>query len=92
MVDVLNDLPGSPPMREVHIWIGHYTDGSEGMLAADFPMIDGLTTRHMPLMSSQRNGAERLKPFAEKIQRLSQRGRSKITRLELRTFHAVGDQ
>ena len=37
MADVLLDEPASPPMTEVHIWIGHYANGGEGMIAASMP-------------------------------------------------------
>jgi hypothetical protein len=88
MINVLNDTPGSPPMTEIHIWIGHYADGTEGMLAADFPMLAG-AIRHMPLMNSRRHIAENFETLAKAIQSASQHAQGKIVRIELRTFRAV---
>lgn len=89
MVDIQLDFPGSPPMREVHIWIGHYADGTEGMLAADLPLPGMDVTRHMPLMSSRRETAENMRSLAEHIRSLSKHGHAEMVRIELRTFQAI---
>lgn len=86
MVNILNDTPGSPPIREVHIWIGHYADGTEGILAADFPVMDGATIRHMPLMNSRRDAALTFEQIAKNIKSASQHARARIMAIELRTF------
>lgn len=89
MVDtVLFDEPPSPPMTEVHIWIGHYAGGGEGMLAASAPLPDG-KDRFMPLMNSRRAAAESFEPLAKQIQSASQHAEGRIVRIELRTFRAV---
>jgi hypothetical protein len=84
---VINDTPGSPPMTEVHIWIGHYQDGTEGMLAADMEVMPGIL-RHMPLMHSRREIADAAGDLARRIQEASPAGH-RIVRIELRTFRAV---
>jgi hypothetical protein len=87
---ILNDMPSSPPMTEIHVWIGHYADGTESMLSAGLLMPDG-TTHHMPLLNSRREVAERAGDTARKVQSASQHSTvaRKIVRIELRTFRAV---
>ena len=89
MTDVLNDLPASPPIVELHVWIGHFQGGGEGMVAADLPLPGGLGQRHMPLMNSRRDRAESMRPLAERVKSASQHGENRIVRLELRTFRVV---
>jgi hypothetical protein len=89
MSEVFVDQPPSPPVTELHVWIGHYAEGGEGLLSGDFPMPHGLGTRHMPLMNSDRAAAEAFAPAARRIQSSSQHMASRITRIELRTFRAV---
>lgn len=89
MADVLLDEPASPPMTEVHIWIGHYANGGEGMIAASMPPIDGAPPHFMPLMNSRRAVAEGFEPLARRIQSASQHSNGRITRIELHTFRAV---
>lgn len=89
MSDVFIDQPASPPVTELHVWIGHYAEGGEGMLSGDFPMPHDLGMRHMPLMNSQLERAEAMAPWARRIQSSSQHMASRITRIELRTFRAV---
>ena len=64
------DLPHKPDqkVRTIWAWIAIYTDdGTEGIISADMPFQG--TTRHLPLMSSQRHTVEALAPLARKIQR-----------------------
>lgn len=82
-------LPASPPITEIHLWIGHYAAGGEGLLSADFPLPGGVGMRHMPLMNSIRANAEALAPMARRVQSNSQHTASCITRVELRTFRVV---
>jgi hypothetical protein len=89
MVDVFIDEPTSQPFTEIHIWIGHYADGTEGILACDFPLPGGLGTRFMPLMHSKHEVAESLAPTARRIQSASQHAANRVVRVELRTFRAV---
>jgi hypothetical protein len=89
---ILVDQPASPPIREIYTWIGHYADGGEGMLSADFPTPGGLGgVRHMPLLNSRREVAETMAPLARRIQSASQHAVSRITKIELRTFKAASD-
>lgn len=88
MVELIIDEKSSPPMTEIHIWIGHYADGTECMMATDFPVV-GLITRPMPLMNSRRDIAESLAPLARKAQSASRHLTAPIIRVELRTFRAV---
>jgi hypothetical protein len=88
MADVIIDTPSSAPMVEVHIWISHYADGTEGIIATDFPLA-GMVTRHIPLMHSVRATAEAFADIARKAQSASQHTGARIVRLELRTFRAV---
>lgn len=91
MNQLLIDPGGSEPFQEVFIWIGHYADGTEGMLSADFvmPVATGeRVTRHMPLMSSQRVPAAEMAPIARNIQSASQHAPRRIVRVELRRFVA----
>jgi hypothetical protein len=80
-------LPPSPPVVELHAWIGHYRDGGEGILSADLPLAGQI--RHMPLMNSQRATALKLHRLARQIQQQSQSTPAAIVRIELRTFRAV---
>jgi hypothetical protein len=34
MDEVILDLPASPPIAELHAWIGHYAQGGEGLISA----------------------------------------------------------
>lgn len=90
MSDVFIPLPASPPIVELHLWIGHYAGGGEGLLSADFPLpgADAIGLRHMPLMSSDRAKTAAMKPIARRVQSNSQGTASRITRIELRTFRA----
>ena len=89
MNDVLIDEASSPPITELHIWIGHYADGTEGIIAGSLPLPNGLGRRFMPLMSSRREVVEMLAPMARQIQSASQHATKRIVRLEIRTFRAV---
>jgi hypothetical protein len=89
MSEAFIDQVASPPVTELHVWIGHYAEGGEGILSGDFPMPYALGLRHMPLMNSDRAVAETFAPMARRIQSSSQHAASRITRIELRTFRAV---
>lgn len=86
------DLPPTMPghkLDEVSIWIGVHADGSETILSADLPMrhSDGSPAmRHMPLMHSQREGAERHHDLARRIQREAMHRSDRLIKIELRTF------
>lgn len=82
-MDILLDQPGSPPITSVSMWIGTYADGTEGVISVDLPLLPGVQ-RHMPLMHTRREVAERFRPVAEKAWQM-QLGR-KFERIELRTF------
>jgi hypothetical protein len=89
MIDLLLDEPASPPIVEVHIWIGHYATGGEGILGAELPKPVGPGTTFMPLFNSSRTVAEGFEHLAKRIQSASQHARARITKIELRTFRAV---
>ena len=89
MVEVLIDVPSSPPITELHMWISHYADGTEGIIAGNLPLPNGLGNRFMPLMNSRRDVAEAFAPMARRIQSATQHAGNRIVRLELRTFRAV---
>lgn len=87
MSDILIDTGSVPPVRELWVWIGHYADGSEGILGVELPLVGNL--RHMPLMNTGRESAERLVTIAKRIQDESQDFGLPIMRIELRQFRAV---
>jgi hypothetical protein len=89
MDEVILDLPASPPITELHVWIGHYAQGGEGLISADLPMPGDLGMRHMPLMNSSKRVAASLAPLARQAQSASQHVAARITRIELRTFRMV---
>ncbi len=53
-------------IREIHAWIAHYVDGTEGIIAAGLPGI-GMTT----LTTSRRNTAEAMRHLAEEAMAMS---------------------
>jgi hypothetical protein len=59
--------PGEQRITELHLWVATHPDGGEGIVSADVP-IPGIGSRHIPLMSSRRELAEKMKPFAEHAQ------------------------
>jgi hypothetical protein len=85
--EVIRELPGSPPITELHVWIGHHASGREGIISADFLTPDGM--RHMPLLNSKRVVSEACAPIARKVQSASQHHADRIVRIELRTYRAV---
>ena len=88
MTDMLVDGPGSPPILEVSIWIGHNQDGTESVMVVDLDIVPGIT-RHMPLMATRRDLAEKFREIAEHVMKLSRHASTEIVRLELRTFKAM---
>jgi hypothetical protein len=85
MTEFHNDNPLQPaPITEIFLWIGVGENGSEGLIASDFPIPPGVT-RHMPLMSSDHELAKVMRPLAEEIAASS----VWITYVELRRFKAV---
>lgn len=84
---VLIAPPSSPPFTELFVWIGHHSDGSEGILSCDLEPVRGVK-RHMPLMNGHRDVAERFTTRAKAIQSASQHAPLRIVRVELRRFVA----
>jgi hypothetical protein len=66
---LLVDPEPSPPISEVHIWIGVYADGSNGILSADLGSFSDGVMRHGPLMHSCREVAVRAQPIVDHIRR-----------------------
>jgi hypothetical protein len=79
--------PGEQRITELHLWVATYPDGGEGVVSADIPIPD-IGSRHMPLMSSKRAVAERLKPYAESAQQAAA-GAGRIVSLQLVTYRRV---
>lgn len=92
MSDVRMDRPGNPPIRELHVWIGHYSDGSEGMLSAQVAgLVSGMGTRTTLLVLTDRQSGERLRRVAEMVRTTSLDTLNPIITLELRSFRATAD-
>jgi hypothetical protein len=87
-IEFLDLPPNATPIREIHVWIGVHADGQEAMLSADMPMPFGAGMRHMPLMSSRREQAERMADLARRVQREAMHRADRFIRIELRTFRA----
>jgi len=87
MSPVLLDIPPEKaPILEVFIWIGIHADGREAMLSGDFDL--PLGRRHMPLISSRRELAEKMGDMARQIQQTMMHQADRVIRIELRTFRA----
>jgi len=58
-------------IRELHVWIATYQDGTEGIIASGLEVrgMSGLGATLTPLMSSHRHLAEALEPKARQAQR-----------------------
>lgn len=93
MTDLYLDAPppGDQRIRQIHVWIATYANGSEGIISADLPMPVGLGTRHMPLMNSKRDVAENLQPLARRAQRAAMHQADRIVSIRLVTFAAVDE-
>jgi hypothetical protein len=89
MVDILMPSSASPPIVEVHIWIGVYASGGEGILAMGLAAPIGAGTANMPMMHSRREIAARLEPTARRIMDKARGTADELTSVELRTFRAV---
>jgi hypothetical protein len=63
--DYLN-IPPAPGQRvtQLFAWIAIHPDGGEGIMSTDMPLGD-LGMRHMPLITSKREVAEKMRPIAE---------------------------
>ena len=68
-------------IRELHVWIATYPDGTEGIVAGGLEGL-GIT----PLMSSRRATAESLESQARRAQRAVMHQANRIVSLRLVTF------
>jgi hypothetical protein len=68
-------------ITELHCWIATYADGTEGIVAGGLEGL-GMTT----LMSSRRDQAEKMQPFAREAQRLTMHTAKRVVRIRLVTF------
>jgi hypothetical protein len=86
MSDLL-DIPPPPTQRvnQLFVWIMINDDGSEGIMSHRMAQHDG-ELAHMPLMSSKREVAMKLRPIAERIGSLTSTERDKPVTVVLRTF------
>jgi hypothetical protein len=82
MVDVLIASVPTPGqfIRELHLWIATYADGTEGIVGGNLGM--GMT----PLMSSRRATAERLAALAERARAASLGTPHPVVSVRLVTF------
>ena len=82
MVDVLIESEPTPGqfIRQLHVWIATYPDGTEGIVGGDLGM--GMT----PLMSSRRPVAELLQGFAARAVLASKRTPHPVVSVRLVTF------
>jgi hypothetical protein len=71
-------------IRELHVWIATYADGSEGIIAGGLEGI-GMS----PLMSSRRHVAEALEPKARSAQRAVMHQAKHMTTIRLVTFRST---
>jgi hypothetical protein len=87
-LDTLLDIPPPPTQRvqQLFVWITIDPEtGAEGIMSHTMPMEDGMV-RHLPLMSSKREVAEKLRPIAERIASLASSERGRPIACVLRTF------
>lgn len=86
-IEYLDLPPEQGGIHEVFIWIGIHAAGREAMMSADMPTPFGI--RHMALMTSRRDLAEKLEPTARRIQREAMHTAGRIISIELRTFRVA---
>ncbi|HEY0203838.1 MAG TPA: hypothetical protein VGC15_06805 [Acetobacteraceae bacterium] len=87
MADVLLELPAPPDqrVRELHAWIATHRSGAEGIISADLPGPLG-EKMHMPLVSSRRDVAVALEPFAKRALFLGRNQQDPAVSVRLVTF------
>ncbi len=79
--------PASELITELHVWIATFDDGSERVITGDTPTPNGLSVRHMPLMSPRRVVAEGMERMARRAQRAAALlVGSRITAIRLITY------
>jgi hypothetical protein len=89
MTDTLLDIPPPPNQRitQIFIWVMINEDGGESIMSHDMPMEEVVFgTRHMPLMSSKRDVAQKLRPIAEHICSLASTERGHPVACVMRSF------
>lgn len=87
--DVYLNLPPPSDQRisAIYAWVATYEDGSEGIASADMPgPMPGMGPRHMPLLSSKREVAERLRPLADIAVRLGKNATPRVVSIRLVSF------
>jgi len=84
----LIDMPPAAADRidRLYVWIMTNEDGGEGMVSADMDIAGDGTVRHMPLLTSRRESAERMRPLAETIRGETQRRTGRKVTISLRSF------
>jgi hypothetical protein len=88
MVDVVIDTgPGEGAITDLYVWIATWSDGTETIIGRDMPVpeMPGLM-RHMPLMNSRPEIAEKLAPLAQEMRRATMHRDKRIVSVRLQHF------
>lgn len=78
--------PAEQRISELWAWVATHASGGEGIMSADLPMPAGIGTRHVPLIASKRDTAEKLEPLARKIQRAAMHKADRLVSIRLARF------
>lgn len=72
----------------IHVWIGVFQSGAEKIIATDIPMPGTADeTRHLTLIHTRLDAAQRMRRLAEQIRRRTQGEHDPLVKVELREYH-----